>query len=156
MTIDAELFAAVRRHAERVRGVPPTEVTVRYGDGSETVFRLPLSHVIGAPLSPHAAAEELWPPSEGWSFRHGEFSFNGEVHRLGGRDHAVLKALALAAEPLTLGELRKRVWGDYYAEDNSIRATISRLKAKILGMLSLPEDFVLIEVLDGAYRLAKR
>jgi hypothetical protein len=161
---DAELFDAVRRHSERVRGVPPTEFTVRYGDGSETVFRLPLSYLSGASVLPHAdsggreeapAVEGSWPPCEGWAFRHGEFAFNGDVHRLSGRDHALLKALATAREAMTIAELRKQVWENYPVEDNSVRASISRLKARVSEMLSLPGDFVLIESLDGAYRLAK-
>lgn len=122
-----------------------------YEDGSSATFNLnPALYPFAA--SPAAPAPS-WPPADGWGFRPGEFALNGDCHRLGGKDLELLRALVGSPDGLTLQQLRRAVWGTYPVEDSTIRAAISRLKARLLVLLSLPEDFELIAVTDGNYRM---
>ncbi len=150
--INELLYDALRIHSARTSGRMPRKVVIHYDDGSTASYVLPVGPL--PDLDQHTPEQEKWPPVDGWGFRPGEFSLNGTIYRLGGRDWQILRSIVESSQGITLAELRKKVWDGYPVEDSSLRSAISRLKKRLNETLGLPEEFELFTLSDGCYRIA--
>lgn len=83
---------------------------------------------------------EAWPPDDGWHFRTGAFAVAGRVYELPGKRLELLEVLECSRLPISLGEMRSKIWMETEPEDQSIRSTISQLRKFLLSKLPFEPD----------------
>lgn len=137
--INQMLYDAVRQHAARSVGITPTEITIRYEDGSTITVQLP--RVCREPA--RYEVEEQPTPVEGWSFRVGYASWNGTEFRLTGKPLELLQFLARSrTKRATVAEIRSEIW-DHLTDDRTISNTISSLRKRLREELGVDDPIIL-------------
>lgn len=93
------------------------------------------------------------PPTEvGWVFTPVGAIHAGRALRVCGKQLAVLKLLADAAEPMTLVAIREALWDRHTAESTVVNC-ISKLRIALREQLSLPPDRDPIDATEDGYFL---
>ena len=121
-----QLQAAARAAGQLVApGSQVARVCIFGVDGRRIAdFTVPIG-AVAVKEPPHAQAEE--PSRPGWSFSGNSARFDGAPIAIHGRKLDVLRVLAEADGPLGFEDLRA-AWGNYKAEESTIRWTLAELR----------------------------
>lgn len=94
-------------------------------------------------------------PKPGWDFTTAGPLFDGEPVAIRGRQLDVLRALAEAEGPLSVGMLRKQCWAGYPAEESTVRWTVNELRKTLKTLFASWEGDIISADGDG-YTLTLR
>lgn len=81
--------------------------------------------------------------------------FDGTILQVSGKCLELLRALAESKGPLTVDELRRRVWPEYLAEEVTIRWTVKKLRGLLKEQVPLCEEPIVTRP-EGGYVLTLR
>lgn len=94
-------------------------------------------------------------PVQGWDFSEPWPRFDGTILQVSGKCLELLRALAESKGPLTVDELRRRVWPEYLAEEVTIRWTVKKLRGLLKEQVPLCEEPIVTRP-EGGYVLTLR